>query len=557
MISPRSAIQIDISKAFDSVQWPFLINTLSALNFPPRFIRWIELCVTTASFSVQVNGELTGQNQRGLCQGCSLSPNLFVICMHVVSTLLDKDALERRVGYHPRCQNIQLTHLCFADDILVFTDGTKLSIEGILQIFDRFAEFSALKISLEKSTLYMVGVRETERENILRSFPFASGSLPVRYFGLPLLTKQMTARDYSPLIEQIRNKISSWTARHFSFAGRLQLISSVIQGLTNFWMSAFRLPSACLKEIDSLCCAFLWSGLELNTKKAKVSWSEVCLPNEEGGLGLRSLKEANKHDNWSPLGPLLAITGHRGCIDMGISTDATLAQVLLTHRRRHHHVDHLNEMEACIKAIRTKGLVDTADVVLWKGSGDRFTTTFSTKDVWKAIRRQYTLQDWYRGLWFHHSTPKFAFVTWLAIKNRLSTGDRMLGWNTGAPTSCVFCQDPMETRNHLFFTCPYSWEVWSALSSKILECHFSTDWPILLNLLTDTSLDKVRLFLLRYTFQLLVHSIWRERNNMRHGETAIPPTQLIKRLDKDVRNRIASIADGGYDKCMEVWFATH
>ena len=59
-ISTRCAIKIDISKAFDSVQWSFLNKTLIALNFPPTFIHWIMLCVTTASFSVQVNGDLAG-----------------------------------------------------------------------------------------------------------------------------------------------------------------------------------------------------------------------------------------------------------------------------------------------------------------------------------------------------------------------------------------------------------------------------------------------------------------------------------------------------------------
>ena len=71
-ISSRCAIKIDISKAFDSVQWSFLLNALTAMNFPQQFIHWISLCISTASFSVQVNGELTGyfQSKRGLRQGC-------------------------------------------------------------------------------------------------------------------------------------------------------------------------------------------------------------------------------------------------------------------------------------------------------------------------------------------------------------------------------------------------------------------------------------------------------------------------------------------------------
>lgn len=57
-VSPHCTMKINITKAFDSVHWSFLLNTLRALNIPEKFIHWIELCVCTTSFSVQVNGEL-------------------------------------------------------------------------------------------------------------------------------------------------------------------------------------------------------------------------------------------------------------------------------------------------------------------------------------------------------------------------------------------------------------------------------------------------------------------------------------------------------------------
>lgn len=213
--------------------------------------------------------------------------------MNVLSHMLDKAAARKQIGYHPRCQSILLTHLCFADDLMVFTDGTKRSIEGVLKIFEEFAAMSGLKISLEKSTIYTAGISENQKVDILTSFPFATGHLPVRYLGLPLLTKKMTISDYMPLVEKIKKMMKSWTWRFLSHAGRLQLISSVITSMANFWMSAFRLPSSCLKEIESLCSAFLWSGPEMKTSKAKVCWKDVCLPKQEGGLGLRPLKEVN------------------------------------------------------------------------------------------------------------------------------------------------------------------------------------------------------------------------------------------------------------------------
>ncbi|KAL0747330.1 hypothetical protein Bca101_029332 [Brassica carinata] len=184
-------------------------NFFSYYNSLAQFI-WIKKCIELASFSAQINGELAGyfNSKRGLRQGCSLLPYLYVICMQVLTKLLDKAALENRIGYHPYCKELSITHLCFADDVLVFSDGKKSSIEGVLTVFKEFPMMSGLSISLEKSTLFLAGVKEDAAVKILDQFPFEAGSLPVRYLGLPLLSKKMSITDYAPLISQIRNKIS-------------------------------------------------------------------------------------------------------------------------------------------------------------------------------------------------------------------------------------------------------------------------------------------------------------------------------------------------------------
>lgn len=176
---------------------------------------------------------------------------------------------------------------------MILTDGKVRSVEGIVNVLDEFARHSGLRISMEKSTLFLAGVAETVKRELDTRFSFTSGQLPVRYLGLPLTTKRMSTYDYQPLLEQIRGKITSWKTRFLSFAGRLELIISVLHSLTNFWLSAFTLPSACIEEINKLCSAFLWSGPSLNARKAKISWTEVSKPKKEGGLGLRPLKEVN------------------------------------------------------------------------------------------------------------------------------------------------------------------------------------------------------------------------------------------------------------------------
>lgn len=569
-VSPRGAMKIDIAKAFDSVHWPFLLNTLRALNMSEEFIHWIELCVCTASFSVQVNGELAGffQSKRGLRQGCALSPYLFEICMNVLSGMLDKAVERKQVGYHPKCKNIMLSHLCFADDLLVFTDGTKRSVEGILTVFKNFASISGLKISLEKSTLYTVGIQDNTREDILREFPFASGQLPVRYLGLPLLTKRMTVSDYLPLVEKVRKRMSSWTGRFLSHAGRLQLIKSVITSLANFWMAAFRLPGSCLKEIERLCSAFLWSGPELKTTKAKVSWREVCFPKNEGGLEMRPLKEINKvyglkliwrlmadsslwvrwiqcylirknsfwsikentssgswvwkkllklrglaqqflrkeirngectsfwYESWSRFGPLIEILGERGPLDLGIPNSFSVAEVKRMRRRRNHRVDILNQVE---EEIRKLGNQQDEDITLWKHAEGKYMTKFTTSNTWDQIRDTKPICDWSKGVWFSHSTPKYSFMMWVALKGRLQTTDRMMRWNNSINTECVLCNEESESCAHLFFGCRFSENVWRNLAGGLMQDMFTTDWSNLIRIVSKPWLTPIKTFLLRYT----------------------------------------------------------
>lgn len=108
------------------------------------------------------------------------------------------------------------------------------------------------------------------------------------------MTKAMRKQDYFPLVEKLKSRISSWTSIFLSYAGRLQLIKVVLMSIVNFWASVYLLPSRCIKEIEQLCGAFLWTGSELKTGGAKVARNVVCRKKEEGGLGLRNLQIINR-----------------------------------------------------------------------------------------------------------------------------------------------------------------------------------------------------------------------------------------------------------------------
>ncbi|XP_039041212.1 uncharacterized protein LOC120179791 [Hibiscus syriacus] len=123
---------------------------------------------------------------------------------------------------------------------------------------------------------------------------FNLGYLPVRYLGFPLVPRKLTEKDCFSLEEKIKAKLGLWSNRWLSYAGRLQLVKSVLLSITNFWCRQFILPKALVRRVNQLCARFFWKGGGIPTKGARVSWDCICSPKSEGGLGLKQLASWNK-----------------------------------------------------------------------------------------------------------------------------------------------------------------------------------------------------------------------------------------------------------------------
>ncbi|XP_017609358.1 uncharacterized protein LOC108455289 [Gossypium arboreum] len=151
-----------------------------------------------------------------------------------------------------------------------------------------------LQVNFSISELYSGGVGSIELLSIVEITGLKIGTLPVRYLGIPLVTRSLNNGNCDSLVEKITKCIQSWASRCLSYAGRLRLIQFVLFSMQNFWCRIFLLPSKVVKKVNKLCSSFLWKGHEFSAKGVKVGWDKVCYPKVEGGLGLKNLSVWNK-----------------------------------------------------------------------------------------------------------------------------------------------------------------------------------------------------------------------------------------------------------------------
>lgn len=230
-------------------------------GFHTKMIDWIMTCVNSTSFSINIKGELHGffKGARELRQGDPISPYLFTLVMEVLTLMLKRNVKEEsKFRYHPKCESLEIINLCFADDLIMFSHGDVNSVKTLMSALDEFTLASGLKPSLPKSTAFFSNVKESVRNDILMFMPFETGSLPIKYLGVPLLSTNLLERNCKVLVERISNKVNDWKNKSLSFAGRLQLINAVLSSMLVYWSSVFILPFSITKQIEKIIRGVLW-----------------------------------------------------------------------------------------------------------------------------------------------------------------------------------------------------------------------------------------------------------------------------------------------------------
>ncbi|GJV62602.1 uncharacterized protein Tco_1473430 [Tanacetum coccineum] len=475
---PRCAFKVDIQKAYDIVDWSFLKTILMGFGFHTTMVQWIMACVTGASFSVCVNGNLHGRfnGKRGLRQGDPLSPYLFILVMEVLTLILQRRfvilMLSGIIIYVIVRGSL---NLCFADDLFLFARGHPSSVSVFMEALEEFKNVSGLVLSIPKSTTFFCNVPNAIKAAIISSMPFAEGTLPVRYLGVPLISSRLLYHDCKVLVEKLEDRVNDWRNKFLSLAGRVQLIRSVLSSMHIYWASMFILPVRIIHDLNQLMLGFLWCQGEMKKGKAKVAWNSVY----------NGKSTSVWFDKWAEECPLKNMLSNRDIIWDDLSINDSLSD-------------------------------DREDVVVWRDVKGEFRPFFVTC-VWDTIRMRANVVDWYHVVWFPHCIPQHAIHMWLVIQQKLKTQDRLRQWDVGPSIHlnllrCPLCDLVPDYHDHLFFECSFSSQVWSKVHVLCDMDSISPWFTDVIAFITPISKGKMVVSILsRIMVAATSYYIWQER----------------------------------------------
>ncbi|XP_073121801.1 uncharacterized protein [Henckelia pumila] len=350
--------------------------------------------------------------------------------------------------YHPRCLPLCITHLSYADDLLLFTLGDRLSTSLMFECLTRFGDMLGVKVNLEKSNIYLAGMNADEKDCILGSLGISEGVLPFRYLGIPLYSSRLKASDYGVLLDAIRRIIASWPAHTLSYAGKFDLIRSVIQRVECYWLSILPIPEYVVKDIERLCRKFVWPA-----KRPPIAWDRVCRPKEDGGLGIKDISVWNK--------ALLAKTLWK----IHLKKDSLWIKWINEEFSEYGDVWHWVWKKELSKLI--KELLSIRDFIVDRvgsvdGAIDEMERWFGPHN---GLRKAYAFFIGGNGIWpwkplvlKSYILPKHKIILWLLSHGKLFTRDR-LGFVD--KKICPLCKTGEESNAHLFFDCGVLGFLWN------------------------------------------------------------------------------------------------
>lgn len=219
---PNVLIKVDISKAFNTIGWLFLLDVLRAFVFGISWTRWITTLLTTATSRILLNGQPGNPitHRRGVRQGDSLSPLLFILGMEVLSRLFSK-AHSDRVIRGPGLPAIRHHCSIYADDVILFAHPDRHEARAVRRILEIFGDASGLKTNLAKCSIMEIFGAGNEIDRMQQILGCSITKFPIRYLGLPLSTAKVPKLEIRKTVDAVARRLQPSHGPLMAKSGRL------------------------------------------------------------------------------------------------------------------------------------------------------------------------------------------------------------------------------------------------------------------------------------------------------------------------------------------------
>jgi hypothetical protein len=223
-------IKLDITHAFNSISWSFLMEVLRHLGFGERYLHWVAMLLYTANTMVIVNGEPGDRIQHAyvLHQGDPTSPMLFVIAMEVlakaISLAVAHNLLKPLVGISP-LQRISV----YADDVVLFYSPVRQELAAIKDILHLFGTASGLRVNYRKTVATLIRGGDTEARLVTTELGCDIAQFPIKYLGLQLALRPLMKAQRQPALDNVTRMLPAWKLSLIAKESWMVLVKTVLQ----------------------------------------------------------------------------------------------------------------------------------------------------------------------------------------------------------------------------------------------------------------------------------------------------------------------------------------
>ncbi|MCW4346095.1 MAG: reverse transcriptase domain-containing protein, partial [Candidatus Thiodiazotropha endolucinida] len=276
----------DFEKAFDSLDHQYMLKCLEHFNFGDNLLTWIKLFYKDAKSCVTNNGNLSDffPIQRGVRQGCPLSPYLFIISIELLSQMITST------------EDIKGIFLCktefkkslFADDASFILDGSPKSFETLISVLDNFSYVSGLTLNAKKCQVLRIGSLTKSETIYLKHKKFQWSSTKSDALGMTFTTikENIFTLNLEPKINDFKKCLQRWQHRKLTLMGKITVIKNYALPKLIYALSSLPTPSEdTIKRIEKLMFNFIWDG-----KPEKIKRETLIKDYDKGGLKMIDLR---------------------------------------------------------------------------------------------------------------------------------------------------------------------------------------------------------------------------------------------------------------------------